>query len=144
MSGGTLIVGLGNPDRGDDAAGIQTARRLSGHLRAHEITDCSKLLDLWAGETSCTVIDATRSGADPGTVTTFDGLAETLPADTFRSTHTLGLRDVVELGRAIGRLPECLIVFGIEGATFELGKPMSPAVEEAVESLVASLAERGA
>lgn len=62
------------------------------------------------------------------------------------STHALGLAEAVELGRALGRLPPTLTVFGIEGTTFTAGATPTPAVLAAVPRVAAaSIAElRGA
>ena len=55
------------------------------------------------------------------------------PSVSAASTHALGLGDAIELARALGRLPERLIVFGIEAAGFEAGADLSPAVAGAIE-----------
>lgn len=140
MTLGGLIVGVGHPDRGDDAAGIHAVRRLDAGHRVREVTDCSTLLDMWADESDVTVIDATVSGAAPGTIITLDGLRETLPAGTTGSTHSFGLAQSVELGRALDRLPDRLTIHCIEGERFDHGQPMSPVVDRAVDTLVARLA----
>jgi hydrogenase maturation protease len=134
-----LVVGLGNPDRGDDAAGILTVRRLRGRRRVEEVTDCSTLLHLWEDEPDVTVIDATVSDAEPGTVRRFDGLSDNLPSGPHRSTHSLGLAEVIELARALDRLPARLTIYGIEASSFRHGEPLSPGVELAVETLATSL-----
>jgi hydrogenase maturation protease len=41
----------------------------------------------------------------------------------------------VELARALGRLPPRLVFFGIEGACFDAGETLTPAVAAAVEQL---------
>ena len=44
------------------------------------------------------LIDATRSGARPGTLTCFDAIASPLPRPLFHnSTHEFGLAEAVEL-----------------------------------------------
>jgi len=42
----------------------------------------------------------------------------------------------VELARALGRLPPRLIIYGIEGKSFEAGAGLSPEVQAAVEGVV--------
>ena len=42
-------------------------------------------------------------------------------------------------GRALGRLPERLVVVGIEGRSFEAGAAPAPAVAAAVEPAVAQM-----
>ena len=60
------------------------------------------------------------------------------------STHALGVGEAVELVRSLGRMPERLVIYGIEGARFGHGEPMSAEVERAVEEVVARiLAELG-
>lgn len=140
MTGSSLVVGVGNPDRGDDGAGIHAARRLRGYRRVEEVNDCISLIDLWEDESNVTVIDATMSGMEPGTITKFDGLSDRLPHGVFRSTHSLGLAESLELARVLERLPARLTIYGIEANSVGHGEPLSPPVEEAVQALAASLA----
>ena len=128
------MIGLGNAARGDDAAGLIAARRLHGVEHEGEPLG---LLDVWDGVESVVVIDAVRSGAVPGTIHRFDA-AEPLPAALTgsTSTHALGLAETVELARALGRLPERLTVYGIEGERFEAGTDLTPAVSAAVDAVV--------
>lgn len=140
-----LVLGIGNEWRGDDAAGLEVARRLSGAgVRAVGCGgDPSGLLDAWAGERDVILVDAVRSGAAPGTLHRLDAAARPLPARLFRgSTHHMGLADAVELARTLGRLPERLELVGIEGAVFASGHPLSPAVGRAVEAVTAELRGR--
>jgi hydrogenase maturation protease len=149
----TLVIGLGNADRGDDAVGLVVAR---GIRRAAPpgvtVTDVDgdqlALLDAWA--TAATdgdavyVIDAVRSGAPPGTVYRFtDG--DPLPATTRPAgTHALTLAEVIAIARALStedcpRIPARLICYGIEAVTFTPGAPMSWSVAVAAESVTATL-----
>jgi hydrogenase maturation protease len=137
----TLVIGIGNAWRRDDAAGLEVARRLRAPALAGVSIDEREgepagLLEAWDGAESVLVVDAVSSGASPGTVYRFDAGAAPLPAATFgHSTHALGLAEAVELGRALGRLPERLIVYGIEGERFDAGAGLSPAVDGAVDGL---------
>jgi hydrogenase maturation protease len=108
----------------------------------------TRLLDAWAGADLALVVDASLSGTEPGTVQRFDATADAVPARTFRSsTHAFGIGDAVELGRALGRLPEQVIVFGIEGEDFGLGSGLSDrvagAVDEVAETVLNELEEAG-
>jgi len=139
------VIGVGNAFRGDDAAGLEVARRLSkahdGGLRviAHE-GDQSRLVHLWSGSDLAVVVDAAHSGAPAGTVFRFDAADEPLPAQLLRgSTHAFGVAEAVELARALGRLPRELIVYAIEGESFETGTGLTPEVERAVEVVVEEL-----
>ena len=74
----------------------------------------------------------------PGRLHRFDVTDAPLPAEIFnRSTHSLGLPEAVELARELDRLPTRLIVYGIEGESFETGEGLSDPVQTTVEKLVA-------
>ena len=47
-------------------------------------------------------------------------------------SHAFGLGAVVELARALHRLPPRLVVIGVEAASFEYGAPLSAPVAAAV------------
>jgi hydrogenase maturation protease len=132
-----LVIGLGNPARCDDAAGLIAARRLGGV--EHE-GDPLALLDLWDGADCAVVIDAVSSGAEAGTVHRFDAEDMPLPAlRTSTSTHAVGLAEAIELARTLGRLPAQLVVYGIEGERFEAGTVLTPAVAAAVDAVVGAI-----
>lgn len=145
----TLVIGIGNPDRGDDAAGLAVARRVREATAAAiarpdvtvvELTgDQLALLDAWDGEKQVYVIDAVWSGATPGTVFRFDAARPLGVRFAGRGTHTFSLADVVELARALGRLPARLTGYGIEGAAFGFGAGLSPPVAAAAEAVAARL-----
>jgi hydrogenase maturation protease len=142
----TLVIGLGSEWRGDDAAGLHVARRLHEPPAPARIIEREgeplDLIEEWAGSDRALVVDAVSSGAEPGTIHRLNAADRPVPAALFRgSTHALGLADAVELGRSLGRLPETLLVFGIEGGDFGAGAGLTPAVERAVTVLAAELRE---
>lgn len=140
------MIGVGNPDRGDDGAGIATIRRLRGRVgpavRLIELpSNVLRVIDGWAGTDTVVLIDAMSSGDAPGTVRRFDATAGPLPAPAFRggSTHGFGVAEAVELARSLGRLPRRLVVYGIEGARFGHERGLSAPVAAAVRDLAGSL-----
>ncbi|HET7735379.1 MAG TPA: hydrogenase maturation protease [Nocardioidaceae bacterium] len=148
---GRLVVGLGSPDRGDDAVGITVSRAVAALLpsvRVVDHEDPTALLDVWAGHDHVVVIDAIRSGSPPGTVHQLSTGQEGRPvlAGTWAcfgpgGTHAIGLVEMIELGRALGRLPDRLVVVGIEAGTFDHGRPLSRAVAAAVPAAVELVVE---
>jgi hydrogenase maturation protease len=48
----------------------------------------------------------------------------------------MGVIEAVQLGKALGRMPSRLRIFGIEGEDFSFGEGLTPAVESAVAGLV--------
>jgi hydrogenase maturation protease len=150
-----LVVGLGSPDRGDDAIGPAVAaevaqavaeRGIAGvHVVEHE--DPTGLVDLLdptgrpAGAwDAVVVVDAMRSGSPPGAVTVLEvGLdgkdlaslgARLLPGPA--GTHGFGLAGAIELSRALDRLPPRVVAIGIEAVGFEHGAPLSAPVLAAI------------
>jgi hydrogenase maturation protease len=147
MSGGSVVIGIGNAYRSDDAAGLAVAARVRARapdevsvLEAEQ--EPTRLLDAWSGAHRAVVIDAVSSGAEPGTLHRFDASGGQLPEGLFRSsTHAFGVGEAVELARALGRLPERIVVYGVEGSDFTAGAPLSADVAAAVELVAARVEE---
>ncbi|HSL25645.1 MAG TPA: hydrogenase maturation protease [Acidimicrobiia bacterium] len=149
----TLVVGVGNPYRSDDAAGLEVARLVARAAQPgvdvleHD-GEPGGLLESWAGFQAAFVVDAVRSGGPPGKVERFDVTDSPLPDRPARdSSHSLSLGDAVELGRVMGRLPERLVVVGITGATFAAGGGLTPEVAAATrvvaEEILAEISGEG-
>ncbi|HLF60756.1 MAG TPA: hydrogenase maturation protease [Acidimicrobiia bacterium] len=132
-----IVIGVGNPTRGDDAAGLEVARRVR-RVEAHQEANGSyELMDVWEGADEVIVVDAARSGAPPGTVHRFDAHHEPLPRGILAtSTHSVGVMETIEMARRLGRLPERIMVYGIEVSTLAPGVGLSDQVEQAVKELV--------
>lgn len=136
------VIGIGNPDRGDDAVGWAVVERLDGIVDAERSTgDPAALLDRWAGLDDVVLVDATCCGRTPGSVSIVDLLEQRLPAGTVHSSHGLGPLEAVDLGRALGVLPGRLTLVGIEGCTWAAMTPLTPAVERAVRRVVDMIGE---
>jgi hydrogenase maturation protease len=146
-SGGRLFIGIGNPLRGDDAAGLLAARsvreRVEDEVEVRELEgEPIDLIEAWRDAAHVLVADAVSSGGEPGEVHRADAAAAPLPARLAGpSTHTLGLAEAIELARALGRLPPRLVVYGIEAASFEVGAECDPDVLAAVERVAAAAEE---
>ena len=133
-----LVIGIGNRDRGDDAFGPAVAHRLMGRVpstvRILERTgDALAMIGDWDGIPSVIVIDAMAPISKPGQVHRFDLTDSALPIGFApSSSHALGVSETIELARSLGRLPQCLVVYLVEGEQFRMGAPLSLAVAEAV------------
>ena len=140
-----LVIGIGRMERGDDAAGRLVVRALAGRLPPvielrEETGEAAHLLECMAGRTVAHLVDACRSGAEPGTIRRFDVSAAPLPRRDFElSTHGLGLVEAIGLARALDQLPRRCLVHAIEGECFDLGAPPSPRVAAAIEELARRL-----
>lgn len=147
----TLVVGIGNPDRGDDGVGCLVARRiaaagLGGAQVIQHRAEASLLLPSLAAARRAFLVDASVSGAPPGTIRRFDAAASPLPEPGRRMTaHGLTLAEAIELARALGQLPPECVVYAIEAGGWTAGAPITPEVEEAAMTVTGRLlAEIGA
>ena len=133
------LIGIGNPDRGDDAAGWKVAASVSSWTVDRRTAGSFDLLELWDDDDEVVIVDAMRSGAAPGTVHVFDVTREPLPVGAFASTHAFGPAAVIELARTMNRLPHSLIVIGIEAGDTSHGGHMTPEVLRAVNKVSVDL-----
>ncbi len=146
----TLVIGVGNPDRGDDGIGALVARRigacaLPGVAVLVRSGDVLGLIEDWAGQDAVVLVDAAMPNGRlpaPGRVHRIDLLKENLPADlSLASTHMLGVAEAVGLARALGMVPKTMIAYAIEGEKFAPGAGLSPEVAAAMDLVVARVGE---
>lgn len=137
-----LVIGIGNAYRSDDGVGLVAARRLKDRslssLRILEHNgEGTDLINCWEGADAVIVLDAVQSGAEPGTLHRWDAGLRPLPAMAFRgSSHAFSLAEAIEMARVLGRLPQRLIVYGVEARDFKAGTRPSSEVQAAVSHLV--------
>jgi hydrogenase maturation protease len=136
------VIGVGNAARGDDAVGLVVARRLlpmvsEGVTVVEARGDGAGLLEMWQGSDAVILIDASVSGAEPGTIHRLEPLTQPIPCGWFPcSTHAFGVTEAIALGRALQQLPPRMVIYGIEGKQFDLGKALSAEVGQAVPDVV--------
>jgi hydrogenase maturation protease len=142
----TLVIGVGNPLRGDDGVGVRVAEVLAGKdlPRDVEVVDGGTqglgIVSLMEGRRRVVLVDATDMGRAPGSFVRFTlekvrllGEAEHL------SIHDAGLRDSLLLAQALGTLPEEVIIFGVQPARIEWEYGLSPEVEAELPALVEAI-----
>ena len=146
------VIGIGNPYRHDDAAGVVVLARLQlrfgddERVRLVELDgEPVRLIQAWEGSDTVLIVDAVRSMHPAGTIHRFeaDGLTGAA-ADgvALGGGHLLGLGEAIDLARALDRLPPVLEVVGIEGNDFELGEGLSESVARACELAAQQLTGR--
>jgi hydrogenase maturation protease len=132
-----ILIGVGNPTRGDDAAGLEVAKRVRTIPSSQQVNGSYELIEIWDGVDEVIIVDAARSGAQPGTLHRFDASVDPLPTGVLAaSTHAVGVSEVVEMARTLGRLPARTMVYGIEASDLDRGAGLSAQVERAVFDLV--------
>ncbi len=144
-----LIVGVGNPDRGDDGIGPLVVRQLLGRVSGdvsivERSGDALALIDDWEGRDAVILVDAAALGDTPGSIHRIDLLQDALrPEFSLSSTHGFGVAEAVGLADALDMLPAQVIAYAIDGANFDMGAPISPQVAavtvEAADRVAAEL-----
>ncbi len=137
------FVGLGNPYRGDDAVGyrvVDSLQQIFPETATYYLQDdFTPLLSIFEAHAICLLFDAVVANVAPGTIIEMDLLNEALhELDVLTtSSHHLPLEQIIALARQLEVLPRVLHLFGIVGAQFEMGKPLQPAVADAIPHVVA-------
>jgi len=137
------VIGCGNPDRGDDAAGILVARRLRelGVPAVEHSGEASELMDIWTSCDRVIIVDVAVSGREPGAIRTWEVHSAVVPNDSLHySTHCFGVHEAIELARVLGRLPQSVVIYAIEGRQFTGGAGLSLSVALAVEAVAQQIA----
>lgn len=167
-AGRWLVIGVGNRDRGDDAAGPAVCDLLTQRHPATEPGDTpvatvdvdldvdvtidvevieGSVLDIpmrWTASDRVVVVDASEPNGHPGRVIEVNGLACRLSWPGTISTHSIDVGAAIELGRALGRMPAELTIIGIEGHDFGLGAAMTRDVRLATERVASMISRRAA
>ncbi len=139
----TLILGLGNPLRGDDGVGVRVAALLNERTLPDEVevidggTQGLGLINLFEGRQRLIIVDAADMNEPPGTFRRFT-LAEArlLGSDQHLSVHAPGLRDVLLLAQALEMLPPEVTILGVQPAQVEWDTGLSRQVQAALPALV--------
>ena len=147
----TLVIGCGNLLRGDDAAGPVLVRR----LRERGLPPGVRCVDAGTGGMDVALqmrgvpevilVDACRSESEPGSLFELPGEeVENLPPRSGFSLHTFRWDHAIAFGRWLlgSGYPASVTAYLIEGAGFEAGDGLSPAVDAAIDRLADLLVAR--
>jgi hydrogenase 3 maturation protease len=141
LSGPVVVVGIGNPLRGDDAAGCLLARRLRGApgvsvIEAEEVPE-SFLGDIAAAAPGTVVLaDAVDLGAEPGAVAVLERqqVAAYVP-----TTHRLPLSLVMDVVQR--RTGANVFLIAIQPVDLAFGAALCPEVAASVDLVAALLSQ---
>jgi hydrogenase maturation protease len=136
-AGHVLVIGYGNPLRGDDGFGWHVARRLiEAGLEHLEIITCHQLTpelaEVIAQAEAVIFVDASLD-TPPGEMIVCE-LEPSAPSRTF--THHLGPTHVLELAHALyGRAPEAKLI-SVGAVNLGYGERFSLEVEDAIPKVL--------
>jgi len=140
-----LVIGCGNLLRGDDAAGPVLVRRMwdrglpEGVLCADGGTGGMDVAFQMRGVPKVILVDACTSGSEPGTLFEVPGSeVENLPPLAGINLHAFRWDHAIAFARWLLKddYPADVTAYLIEGERFEVGEPLSPKVDAAVDRLV--------
>ncbi|MEO5764578.1 MAG: hydrogenase maturation protease [Casimicrobiaceae bacterium] len=147
------IIGCGNTNRSDDGVGVFVAQALARGLAASPRRDVQVFdagtggVDVMfkaRGSDELVIVDACRSGSDPGSV--FEVPGEELEASytPAYSLHDFRWDHAIAAGRKIfaGEFPSRVHVYLIEAQDLGLGLTLSAPVRASAERVIIRLRER--
>jgi hydrogenase maturation protease HycI len=138
----TVIIGIGNLLKGDDAVGPLVCEQLLQKKISATVIDTGTVPENYIqpiikkAPRNLLLIDAVDFGAEPGTIKIFQ--AEQLNSLVI-STHTLSPRLFIDIIRQSIKLDVYCI--GIQPAQTQLGSPVSEKVNQAIQQLCRDLME---
>ena len=149
----TVVLGLGNPVRGDDALGLRVAEAVQRLLDDDPVTGVQvltstraglELIELLEGTDHAVIVDAFDSpDATPGQIRrlTLDDVAG---AARLVGAHDITLAGAFALARATGiPMPETVEIYAVEAADSDrIEEGLSPGVEAAVPILAGEIHRR--
>lgn len=143
---GLCLVTIGNVLRTDDGIASALCNSIPGHTlldvcRFDLGTHTGYLADCLKSHKAAIIIDCTKSGAEPGTVTITDLLSvlnKHARTPMLKSTHALSFLEELMLIKRSGELPKTLVLFGIEASSDE----WSCALSEELKGKLPALALR--
>ena len=144
-----VVVGCGNLYRRDDGVGIAVIQRLRGELDPlprdlalydagtsgmdviFKARDCQQLI----------IVDACRTGSDPGAVFKLPGSELELPHTPTLTLHDFRWEHALYAGKRLfgEQFPERVTVFLVEGTDFGFGDGLTPPVEGAIPAVLAQV-----
>jgi hydrogenase maturation protease len=156
-----LVAGIGNIFMGDDAFGVEVARRLTERqlpagvdVGDFGIRGIDLMYALGEGYDAAVFVDAVPRGEPPGTLSVIEPRLE--DGEVTLDAHGMDPVKVLSLARQVGSVPERILIVGCEPAVRmtgdeedmvgELSDPVRAAIGgavELVESVVGELLEQG-
>jgi hydrogenase maturation protease len=141
-----LVIGLGNPLRGDDGVGVRVVEALQAYSLSPDVevvdggTQGLGIIPLMEGRERLILIDAADMGAAPGQFVRFEpDHVRLLGDDRQLSVHSAGLREALQLAQALHVLPEDVIIFGVQPEHLDWDAGLSQTVEANLPPLIAAV-----
>ena len=138
----TIILGIGNILKGDDALGPMICERLKAEKISADVIDASTVPENYIQKIikkspqNLIILDVIDFGAEPGTIKAFE--IEDLNSIVI-STHTLSPRIFIDMIRKSIELN--VYIIGVQPLQTQLGSPVSKEVKKAIDDLTEIMKE---
>ena len=148
-----VVIGCGNLNRSDDAAGVRVVQQLQREF-GPALPAGVKLFDAGTsgmdvmfqarGARGLIVVDACRSGSEPGAIFRLPGSDIDTAHQPAYSLHDFRWDHAIHAGRRIfgAAFPADVSVYLVEAGSLELGTELTAPVSRAVGKVTALIAER--
>jgi len=142
------VIGIGNPNRGDDGIGkrvIEVLEKLKakGEFKdvelVHLLSSDLKLLDYLLGKNRVIIVDAIKAGFSPGEIVEINPLEDEIKFYHASGTHSLSVFEVLKIGYEFFKdeMPDELRIIGVEVEKEGFWeRELSPVVEKALWKVV--------
>ncbi len=142
------VIGIGNPNRGDDGIGkrvIEVLEKLKakGEFKdvelVHLLSSDLKLLDYLLGKNRVIIVDAIKAGFSPGEIIEINPLEDEIKFCHASGTHSLSVFEVLKIGYEFFKdeMPDELRIIGVEVEKEGFWeRELSPVVEKALWKVV--------
>ena len=145
MTKSITVLGVGNLLRTDEGVGVHAVRALADRHRQDmpevEFLDGGtlglSLLPYVEGAASLLLLDAVDFGKPPGTVSELEGDSIPRFAGIMLSEHQITLQEVLGLAQIRGRLPNRMMLIGMQPADLETGDSLSATVSATLPEMLA-------
>ncbi len=139
-----VVIGVGNLLLKDEGVGIHIVRELQREALPAEVevrdggVGGIDLLDVLERSPHALLVDAADMALEPGTVRRFrpDEVQPGAEDAPRFSSHDIGLLEVLKLAQALDRIPEEVIIFGIQPKEIAWSTELSPEVRAAVPRVI--------
>ena len=137
----TIVIGIGNEYRCDDAAGFLVVRKLkeknipSVKVIEHN-GDGVSLMDIWQDYSRIIIVDAMQSNNKPGSIQKINVKTKLPKSLSPNSSHLFSIMEAIETAKVFKKLPDDLQIFAIEGKNFQHGTDISHEVNESIDKAV--------
>jgi hydrogenase maturation protease len=143
-----LVLGVGNILLADEGIGVRVVEAFQQRYVIPEGIDVldggtagMDLLDALSGRSHIIIVDAVRTGAEPGAIVRLAG--QNVPAlfNNRISPHQLGISDVLAILRLIDQEPRHIALIGIVPLDLDPGLELSGAIADKIDEMVELVAD---